>query len=174
MATATKCSCSTLLMNVVSISLHRVFLVKIVAKLTCAHRTVVLIRRIMDCPLNSVKVDAPRQQLQQLRRLLKNAKIIRFHCFGTRRLEMKSYGEFDFPAFRASDIITNCCPHIHSFIKLLLAQTLLRILKHGVALVQNRNFSTNLQKIAAKITMASLTYPWIRARWKIYALTPSR
>ncbi len=177
MIMVTRCSCLTLSMTVAHSILR--CLVICVAKLTYALWTVVLIRRKMDCPSNSVRVDAqqqlqPRRQLQQLRNLLNHAKIIRFHCTGTRRLEMIYYGEFSFHAYRASSIITNCFPHINSSMILFLAQTLLITQKHGVALMQNRNFSTNLQKIAAMITTVSSTCPWMRAIWKIYAPMASR
>ena len=118
MTMVTRCSCLTLSMTVAHSILR--CLVKCVVKLTYALRTVVLIQRKVDCPSNSVRVDAqqqlqPRRQQLQLRNLLNHAKIIRFHCTGTRRLEMMCYGEFGFHAYRASSIITNCSPHINSF-----------------------------------------------------------
>jgi len=101
----TRCSCSPLSMTVAHFSHNTVFLAIYVAKWMCVPQTVVLTRRKMDYPSRSVKVVAPQQQQrrQPQRRLLKHAKIIRFHITGTHPSEMTFY-----------------------------AQTLLRIQQHGV------------------------------------------
>jgi hypothetical protein len=102
-------------------------------------------RMKMDSPSNSVKVVAQQQQRQPQRKLLKHAKIIRFHITGIHPSETNPY-----------------------------AQTLPSIQQYGVTSLQNRNFSTNLHKIAVFITMAFMTYPCINVGWKIYAPMASR
>ena len=137
-------------------------------------KTVVLMRRKMDSPSNSVKVVVQQQRRQPQRQLLKHAKIIRFHITGIHPSETNPYGEFDFPSVWCSTYQHNCCPHTNSFIIPFLAQTLPSIQQYGVTSPQNRNFSTNLQKIAVLITMAFMTYPCNNVGWKIYAPMASR